>query len=195
MSEERDDGEITPDEESALRRAFGDGPGSSRAHDERVLAAAREAAHDIVRRRRKRPAGWRPLWLAPAAALALALLAVPLIIEDDGEPALDPSVVRGPAQAVTPADESELAAPPQRFAWPAVAGATAYRVIVHDAAARPVWGSGAVEATELELAPGALTLEPGATYLWTVEAAAGESRIELGPWRFRLQPRASLPAD
>jgi len=145
------------------------------------LGAVLEAAQTAARRRARPRVAW-PAWLVGAvAALALAVIGIELLLQAPVER------IRGEAIPVTPATEARLSDPPRVFEWPAQPGARAYRLVLRDAAAEPLWHGAWQPETRAELPPEALErLRAGATYLWTVEIEDG-ARRELGPFWFLLE--------
>lgn len=164
------------DEREILRALRSQSRRSSAVHDQVVLDAARAAA------KRARPGSVWPAWLAGAlAAVVLAVVGIELLLRTplDG--------VRGDAPAVTPPSEARLAAPPRVFEWRAVPGAEAYRLVLRNAAADPVWSGPWQPGTRTELSGEVLErLGAGETYLWTVEVENG-GRRELGPFWFHVE--------
>lgn len=117
-----------------------------------------------------------------AAALAWMLLAPPPA-GDGGDQAL-----RGSSAEVVPADGASLTAPPAELSWPPQAGATAYRVELHDAAGESVYDSPTLGRSSLGL-PSEVTarLAPG-TYYWVVEVEGPVAAPRLGPFWWTLTP-------
>lgn len=158
--------------------------GSSRAHDDAVLAKAAAAADDIARRDAARPeptaAPRRFPWLLAAAAVAAVVLVPMLIVDvDDG--------LRNPGVAVEPAQAATLTSPPARFSWPTVPGANRYTLVLRDAGAGEVWRSAPVG--DPEFSPDASLrgiLTAGGSFIWTVEAATPGATTELGPFQFTV---------
>ncbi|MEO5508997.1 MAG: CHAT domain-containing protein [Longimicrobiales bacterium] len=123
---------------------------------------------------------WQPRWvavagLAAAASIAL-LIAVPRAARQSSPDVLDSH--RGPTITATdapspyfPLGDSESI---DEFAWSVVDGADRYRVTVFDAEARLVFET---ETSDTIVAlPDSVTLLPGASYLWEVEARSGIDR-------------------
>lgn len=158
------------------------GPG----HDARILEAARFAAAG----RRAEASRARRRWLIPGLAVAATVVvAVGLwrfvlpgtTVVDDG------AALRSGTIAVTPAEGAQLDGIPHRLGWPAQVGARAYRVVVFDTEAEPLWTSADLTSNELAVnEPLAATLRPGSTYLWLVEVDGEVARRELGPFAFHI---------
>ena len=128
-------------------------------------AVARELAVAPSRRRRYRIA-------VPLAAAAVLLL----LLSSPGD---DRSAHRGPPSpppATTPVLRSPLGAVATvtGLQWSPVAGADRYRVTVFDATGNVVY---ATEVSDTVVAfPDSVTLVPGASYLWKVDARTGFDR-------------------
>lgn len=148
----------------------------------REVGAADGVPRDL-RRLRASPRIWLPL----AASLLVAALGLAVWNARREAP---PEELRGAAEhswEVVPSDEAVLAARPQRLDWPQVPGADSYDVVVFDHESRPLYRSGELETTTLEL-PAEVELRPGQTYYWRVTARLGivEERSPL--FSFTLGP-------
>lgn len=131
-----------------------------------VLAAARAA------RPARRPVRW--IGLAAAALLAVSVPSALWL----GRPEADP--VRGadsPIRLVAPVG-TEPAGPPAAFVWRSLAGAERYTLIVVDTAGRDVFVSETVD-TMVPL-PDSVTLAPGESYLWWVQARTRTGDVVTG---------------
>jgi len=131
-----------------------------------VLAAARAA----------RPVRRVPRWVG-LAAVALLAVGIPTAIWL-GRPAPEP--VRGgdsPIRLVTPVG-AEPTGRPAEFVWRSLAGAERYTLIVVDTAGRDVFVS---ETTDTAVqVPDSVTLAPGETYLWWVQARTRTGEVVTG---------------
>lgn len=158
--------------------------GSSRAHDDAVLATAKATAEDIAGRddsRSQTTTARRHTWLMPAAAALAAVMLVPMLIDNNDD------TLRNPVATVAPAQSATLAGAPARFRWPAVPGADRYIVILRDAGASEVWRSATVLTPELSPDSSAMNmLAAGGTFIWTVEAQTPGATTELGPFQFTV---------
>lgn len=115
-------------------------------------------------------------WLAAAAAV-IALVALAVVAHRRGAFDRGASEQRGApevSRAIEPPDRARLPAPPRRMEWAPVRGATSYELTIYDAESTPIWRSGAVEGTRIEL-PASLAsrLLPGRAYLWRVVGRVG----------------------
>lgn len=186
MNDNSDSNEARNDE--AIRQELArSNSGSSKDHDDAVLARAALVAKDIAERRQappvKRSRPGRFLWLASAAAVLAAVLVMPMLwIEgDDG--------LRRPNVLVVPGQGAQLGDVPEQFEWPYVPGADSYILVLRNAGAEVLWRSASVSEQRLEIdGTSRLLLETGGTYIWTVEASTPSAVVELGPFQFSVVP-------
>jgi hypothetical protein len=134
-----------------------------------------------------RSASPRRRWLSLAAAAA-ALAVIGLLVGRSADrPA---SVDRGlPAQisGIVPADGSELAAPPVRFAWPPPDQAEGYRLKLYGDGGELAWQSDRVAASAADVPPAVGSrLEAGRSYYWVVDVDGPARQARLGPFTFRI---------
>lgn len=159
--------------------------GSSRAHDNAVLAKAAAAAEDITQRSSTNKTDAAPprrfAWMLAAAAIAAVMVVPMLIIEND-------DTLRGQDANVLPVHTAQLSSPPTNFRWTAVPGADRYTLVLRDAGADEVWRSAAVRNPELSPDPSAQgVLSAGGTFIWTIEATTPGATTELGPYQFTVE--------
>jgi hypothetical protein len=116
-----------------------------------------------------------PVVAAAAVAAAVLLIAVPVVREEaEGPPtfrapeaAAEREALRGIA-VVSPHGETPIGRTELTFAWESVAPGASYRVTMTDSAGVPIW---AAETDQTRMSPPSdLDLEPGARYLWFVDA-------------------------
>jgi hypothetical protein len=112
---------------------------------------------------------------AAAVAAAVLLIAVP-VVRDEAE---GPPTLRAPKAAterealggiavVSPQGGTPIERTVLTFAWESVAPGASYRVTMTDSAGVQIW---AAETDQTRMsAPSDLDLEPGASYLWFVDA-------------------------
>ncbi len=189
---ERTDNPPVEDEDAGLRDALARrSETTSDSHDSAVLLAAQDAGRDIRGRRggtETTSAGWMR-WARPAAVAAVLVVGFYIVFDTSiAPPTVPDTTVRGiGAEEVTPVHRSTLSELPERFQWPAQAGATGYRVVLRDANASPVWSTDSLTENSIAL-PGDLDdqLTAGATYLWTVEIEGASIESDLGPFWFRV---------
>jgi hypothetical protein len=131
------------------------------------------AVTEILKPERVRPSiPWRVL--APVAAAAAAVLLVvggPLreqLLEDDPRHRDSPAELVPSPTPVAPLGEVEGVS---YLVWRAVPGADRYRVSVFDRSGEVVWRATTPD-TVTQL-PDSVSLSPGATYLWRLEARLG----------------------
>jgi hypothetical protein len=148
-----------------------------------------ELLHAGTRRKR-----WRIA--APTAAVAAAafLLAGPLA-RDAVEPG---SAVRGPGAAAdreavpavqvrSPAPGAEIGRDALVFSWESVGQDAIYRLTLTDERGDPVWTSETAETSIVP--PSDLSVEPGATYFWYLDALLPDGRSHTTDVRvFRIVP-------
>lgn len=135
-----------------------------------VLVGGQDRLREEPRRSRPR------VWIAAAAAVVAAAGLAVLFFQGLGH-ATDTAVERGASlvtQALDPKDHANLSAPPPRLAWAAMEGAESYEVTIYDAESTPIWKSGPVTGTEIEV-PASVRerLVPGRSYLWRVVGRVG----------------------
>jgi len=155
-------------------------PRPSAAHDAAILDAARAKAARTRRDRMvERNRTWSGIGIAAALVLAIGVWqSAPQLPGDGG--------IRGGAAAVVPVDNATLGGAPQTFAWPAEAGATRYKVKLHDDTATLIWESAWIEATSTDL-PAGVPVDSGARYFWVVDVDGNADRQSLGPFWFTVE--------
>ncbi|HKF44801.1 MAG TPA: hypothetical protein VKJ00_07815 [Thermoanaerobaculia bacterium] len=137
--------------------------------------------------RESRPArSARLRWAAAAAVLVAAVGAALLWRSSDREEGFRGRAREGPG--VTPAEGSNLAGPPDAFAWPPRPGAEGYSVRLFAAGGDRLWEADAGTALRVEL-PQAMRsrLKPGEAYFWSVEVRMPTGAERLGPFSFTLR--------
>lgn len=164
---------------------------SSDLHDSSVLHAAKATGREIRNRKtRSRPNRvWRQSWVVPFAAAASLVVVAYLFVSPDMGPVVSPdTTVRGmTVENVIPAHRDTIAAAPRQFQWPVQSGATGYRVTLRDANADPVWSGDLVTDNSVVVPQVIRTgLNPGTTYLWTVDVEGPVEEAVLGPYWFRI---------
>lgn len=139
-----------------------------------------EVSAFLTRTRRRR--GWRVWAPAAVAAAAVAMLVVGPVLVDTG-PA-DGARFRGPdpvgeagavqIDAASPAEDGAVDSHSLTFAWHPGALAASYRLTLTDREGAVLW----THATTDTVAPlpDTITLEPGATYHWFVDALMEDGR-------------------
>jgi hypothetical protein len=178
-----DQNDLPDDEERRLRELVGDtARRTSAAHDDAVLAAAREVA-----RGRRRPGlyfGWFRAVAGVTAAIVVVIGIATLIRQ---APPVSNDLLRGDDRGVSPANDERLQAVPTELAWPAQPGASAYVVVLRDAAATVLWTSMPLAESRIDLPAGARdAIQARGTYLWSVEVRGVAAR-ELGPYWFHIE--------
>lgn len=174
-------------------------PAPDRATLEAHLAWCRPCRQEVTSARRLlETRALRSRWsmMVPVAAAAVLLLALlgrgllsPLPVEDtvraggeaegaDGVPSI---------QVLSPADWDTVGRDAILFAWAGQAGSPLYRLTLTDAGGRALWVQDTTNTT-LTL-PVSVTLAPGRTYFWYVDAldSAGRS-LTTGTRRFSTAP-------
>jgi anti-sigma factor RsiW len=137
-----------------------------------VAATGRLLADDAVTRAMPSgpERGWKR-WSLPlglAAAAAVVLLVWPRSAEiSEPVPGLRDSAIIGPPAPI-PISPRESAARVDRFVWSMVAGVERYRLRLYDAEGTVLWT--AETGDTIAVRPDSVSLAPGATYLWRVEA-------------------------
>ena len=128
------------------------------------------------------------------ALLAAGLAAVVLggfFFGQSASQSADPrrDVLRGTAEAtVRPAPDARLHEAPSLFTWVPEQGATSYRLRLFDAGARTLWESRASAETFAKLpADVRANLQPGRSFLWTVEIRGDVQTQTAGPFWFHLE--------
>lgn len=152
-------------------------PASPAEHDRQVSARARAVLGEPARRARR--------W--PLAAAAAVLVALPLgfaMLQSPSSTSLD--TVRSAEAGVSPAPGSTLDAPPARLEWQAAPGARAYRVVLLDAQANPVWQSDETRNPFVVLPPEALEGQHG-QISWRVNIDGAGRPPPLGPYDFHVR--------
>ncbi len=180
------------DEHRALREALErQTVASSDSHDSSILLAAQATGRDI---RERMPASspnrmrWQS-WVVPIAAAAALVIVAYFVAGPVLAPTVTPdTTVRGTdLKEVIPEHRSTLTDVPRQFQWPAQTGATGYRVTLRDANADKVWATGSLTGNETTLPHDIRTrLEPGTTYLWTVDVEGPAVQATLGPYWFQV---------
>ncbi|MCG8463139.1 MAG: hypothetical protein MI919_43200 [Holophagales bacterium] len=125
---------------------------------------------------------WLPL--AASALLALSLGWWWMGLE---ESVREPMLRGAGAGERSPGSGTVLEGAPSRFAWPARAGAEAYRVELSDGSGNRLWQSHWLEQTEVDLPADLLRQLGEGTYLWTVEARGQVRERISGPHPFRIE--------
>lgn len=136
------------------------------------------------------PSWRRPRRLTAAFAVAASLVLAIGLAWQLRTTAPDPNgVVRSVPVAgeLVPAENAVLDVVPALLAWPAEAGAEAYRAELLDAAARTVWTSEWSESPSVELPQEVVASLGTGGYLWRVEVRGSVARSELGPYVFTLR--------
>jgi hypothetical protein len=178
---------IESDDERRLRELLVDpAADTSRAHDARVLGAARTAAAELraeVQGQARKPR--RSRWNVPLSLAAALVLAVGVYWGLTNREPDDSLRGGGDQSALVPRPGEELEGAPAQFRWRAVPGATTYRVTVRDAEARVLWQSPLVHEAQAASAPDSLA--PGGVYLWSVDVQGPGLDQQLGPYSFRLK--------
>ncbi|MFQ5670135.1 MAG: hypothetical protein ACE5HD_06405 [Acidobacteriota bacterium] len=146
------------------------------------LEGARPVGLAAVRRR---------LWPGLALAASVLLMAGLAFFLRPGWRSGSPAgpVQRGGATAMAafqPAPDSMLAAPPERFAWHAEAGAR-YHVALYDRESVPIWESPTVETGSVSVPePVRRLLLPGGVYYWRLFVEQGIQRGSSPLQRFTI---------
>ena len=172
-------------------------PGDQAAVEEH-LAECRECRGQVVAARRllrthKVPN--RRIWLVPAAAAAVLLLAV-FFRAPGFQPGPEPvrsgqGTASGEAGSriavLAPADGDSLAVGSITFVWRGQSGKPLFQFTLTDGSGRAVW-TGATTDTTLTL-PRAVSLDRGRTYFWTVDALSADGRsLTTRNHRFSTRP-------
>jgi anti-sigma factor RsiW len=130
--------------------------------------------------------------LAAAAVLAILLVGRPLRRpEPAGEPAragYEPgSGVGAGLRALAPVDRDTVTDRRLVFTWSGQAGRLLYRLTVTDASGRAAWLRDTSDTTLV--LPAGVSLDPGRTYYWYVDALDAEGRsLTTGTHRFTISP-------
>jgi hypothetical protein len=92
-------------------------------------------------------------------------------------------------QAVFPAADVALEAPPDRFEWTPNAGVSEATVRLMDAEAALVWQSPIVATSSVAVPDEVIaTLAEGGDFVWTVTVSGASRRSEMGPFWFSVSP-------
>lgn len=167
---------------------------------EEHLAECRECRGQVVSARRvlrRHAAPNRRVWLLPgAAAAAVLLLAIFFRAPSGFEPGPEPvrsgqGAAGGDAGSripvLAPADGDTLAVGSITFVWRGQSGKPLFQFTLTDGSGRAVW-TGATTDTTLTL-PGAVSLDRGRTYFWTVDALSADGRsLTTRNHRFSTRP-------
>ncbi len=138
----------------------------------------------------------RRSWAAPVAALAAAAVAAILLIGPGSDPTPTAPVLRAPDRAdvsgrpggievASPAERIEANGAPVAFVWRPSGASDIYRFSLLAEGGEPIWSAETADTT-VSL-PAGVTLKPGRTYFWRVDAIAdgvvlttGARRLEVG---------------
>jgi hypothetical protein len=187
-------------ETEAIAAYLNDGlPAPDRATLEAHLAECRPCRQEVTSARRLlEPRSLRSSWSFTVPAAAAAILALALLGRGFLAPPVEEEVVRGSGQArdadvapsirvLSPTDENIIAGHPILFAWTGQMGRPLYRLTVTDGSGRAVWSQDTNDTT-ITL-PAGVSLAPGRTYFWYVDAldSAGRS-LTTGSRRFSIAP-------
>lgn len=158
----------------------------SRAAVEEHLAECRECRQQITGARRllrQHRSPKRLVWLVPAAAAAILVFAVVVrspfqspagrepLRGDSGSPGSDPTLRIG---IVAPAERDTVGPGPVIFVWRGQVGKPLFRLTLTDGSGREAWTAETGDTT-LSL-PATVSLAPGRTYFWTVDALGSDGR-------------------
>ena len=121
----------------------------------------------------------RRRWYVPAGAVAAAAAAVVLLlVSRPPENRAGAAGYREPAITVSPAPvvvaPRTTADTARQFVWTSVPRADRYRLTLFDGTGTVVWEEETTDTTAM--VPGGIRLQPGALYLWKVEAQVGWNR-------------------
>lgn len=116
-----------------------------------------------------------PRWLPVAAAAVLVAALVPMLLSRD-----PPSLTRGGAADVSPANDAMLDVPPPEFSW---AGTGTCTVTLRDASATRLWQSPPSAGARVAIPEDTRNALRDGTYLWALDCGAG---IE-GTYRFTVR--------
>jgi hypothetical protein len=93
------------------------------------------------------------------------------------------------AEAIFPAADDVLEAPPDRFEWMPAAGSGEAAVRLMDAEAALVWQSPIVETSSVAVPEEVMgILAEGGDFVWTVRVGGASRRSEMGPFWFSVRP-------
>jgi putative zinc finger protein len=175
-------------------------PAPDRVTLEAHLAECRPCRQEVTSARRLlERRSLRSTWSFTVPAAAAAILALALLGRGFLAPPVEEEVVRGSGQArdaevvpsirvLSPTDENIIAGHPILFAWLGqTGGRPLYRLTVTDGSGQPLWVRDTTDTT-LTL-PASVSLAPGRTYFWYVDAldSAGRS-LTTGTRRFSIAP-------
>ena len=177
----------------ALARYLDDAlTGEERQQVEIHLASCRDCRHELIGARQLQQAygrGRRIRLLVPLAAAAAILLFV-VAIPREGPRPTDTRAAAGADQrleVVAPVTGTELAPGEIRFLWRSAAAGTSYSLTLQESDGRVVWTS-VVTDTMAQL-PDSVTLAPGRTWFWSVDALLPDGRaLSTGVQRLRTRP-------
>jgi hypothetical protein len=153
-----------------------------------VTSARQLLEHHSVRRR----------WQMIVPAAAAAVLAIVLLGHGVLRPPVDREVVRGSKaangvevassiQVLSPTNEATVPVRAVPFAWVGQPGRPLYRLILTEASGRAVWTQDTNDTTVT--LPASVTLAPGRTYFWYVDALDSAGRtLTTGTRTFSTQP-------
>jgi hypothetical protein len=174
-------------------------PPGDQATIEGHLAECRECRLQVTSARRvlrKHRSPNRRVWLVPAAAAAVLLVAVlfraPSGFRPGPEPIRSGQGAAGPEAGsriavVAPADGDTVPVAPITFVWRGQPGEPRYQFTLTDGSGRAIW-TGATTDTALTLPP-AVSLDHGRTYFWTVDALGADGRsLTTRNHRFSTRP-------
>lgn len=169
---------------------------SDRAQLEAHLADCRSCRHEVTAARRllRVPASRNRLrWAVPAVAAA-ALAGIVVVSSSPDMPFGRGELVRGEQgtdapmiQAMSPANGETVDRGAVVFVWRHQIGNPLYRLTLTDGSARVVW---TIETSDTTLTlPGDVSLAPGRTYFWLVDALGADGRsLTTGNQRFSTAP-------
>lgn len=174
-------------------------PAPDRATLEAHLAECRPCRQEVTSARRLlQTRSLRSRWPIMVPAAAAAVLALTILGRGVLSPGIGEEVVRAGGEAneaeavpsiqvLSPAGGDPVAGHAILFVWAGQTGQPLYRLTLTDAGGRAVW-MGDTSDTTLAL-PATVTLAPGRTYFWYVDAldSAGRS-LTTGTRRFSIAP-------
>jgi hypothetical protein len=171
-------GHMTPDTIAAF--AEGRIDAGSREAVERHLATCEECRRDVVHIIRLRRRTVRT-WAIPAGVIATAAVLLLMVIDRrDARPGVDQPVVRNTSVpgttlgVVAPDSVVTIGGAGLRFVWRPVEPGARYQLTITTESGSRIYSAGTTDT--IMLLPAGVSLDPGRTYLWFVDALRHDGR-------------------